>query len=736
MNKRASIITAILALGLPAFSQTWIWYPGDYEIWLGNRMNNNRTERGAFFPPFWKTDSHFVTVEFSKDIEVPEDEEITIKTEGRYNVKLDGKLQFGEPSTFTIPAGKHKLNIKVWNQSTPPALYVKGKNVNSDASWKVTNEDKEWIDESGKASDTSATTYAQAGYWNLDDINVPPSTFSLATRPKAHVAIIEKNDGGRLYDFGQETFGQIVLKNPTGNGIVNIYYGESPEEALDIDFCETLDKIEFGKNDVKDMATNSTSRREKDYTLDNSKAFRYVYVKPENGINVEDVAMLYEYAPVEYRGSFKCSDPEINKIWDVGAYTMHLTTREFFIDGIKRDRWVWSGDAVQSYLMNYYLFFDSPTVKRTTRLLRGKDPVTAHINTIMDYTLYWFIGIYDYYLYTGDKDFVKEIYPKMQSMMDYVLSRTNSEGMLEGLTGDWVFVDWADFPMSKQGALSFEQVLLCKSLETMKLCADIVGDKDDALLYGDMATALREKLLPTFWDEKKQALVHNVENGKRSEQVNKFANMFAINFGYFDEPTTESVMENVMLNPDVPAITTPYMRFYELESLCDRGMQRRVLQEMKDYWGGMLREGATSFWEKYNPEDKGTEHLSMYGRPYGKSLCHAWGASPIYLLGRYFLGVEPVKPGYEEFSITPNLGGLKWMEGTVPTPDGEISLYVDGKEIKVKATQGKGYLNIKSKTMPKADYGNFEKVGPNSYRLWIDTNREIKIKYSTFVNES
>ena len=52
--------------------------------------------------------------------------------------------------------------------------------------------------------------------------------------------------------------------------------------------------------------------------------------------------------------------------------------------------------------MNYYLFFDSPTVKRTTRLLRGKDPVTAHINTIMDYTLYWFNGIYDYYLYTRE----------------------------------------------------------------------------------------------------------------------------------------------------------------------------------------------------------------------------------------------------------------------------------------------------------------------------------------------
>ncbi len=730
MKKRVYTLLAAAAFGLAASAQTWIWYPGDYEIWLGNRMNNNRTERGAFFPPFWKTDSHFVTVEFSKDLDLSEAEEIVIKAEGKYNVKLDGKLQFGQPSTFLIPAGKHKLNIKVWNQSTPPAIYVKGKTVNSDPTWKVTNEDKEWIDESGKASDTSATVYALAGYWDFDDMNNPPSAYSLNLEPKNYAAVEQKTaDGGRLYDFGKETFGRIVLKQPVGDGVVNIYYGESPEEALDLEHCETLDKILFDGDKVTDLATNAVRKNEGDYTLDNTKAFRYVYVAPEAGVNFGDVAMLYEYAPVEYRGKFKCSDPELNKIWDVGAYTMHLTTREFFIDGIKRDRWVWSGDAVQSYLMNYYLFFDSPTVKRTTRLLRGKDPVTAHINTIMDYTLYWFNGIYDYYLYTGDKEFVKEIYPKMQSLMDYVLGRTNKDGMLEGMTGDWVFVDWADFPMSKQGALSFEQVLFCKSLETMKLCADIVGDSADAVKYGRLAKELRDKLLPTFWDEERQALVHNVENGKKSEQVNKFANMFAINYGYFDEPTTKSVMENVMLNPEVSAITTPYMRFYELESLCDQGLQKQVLKEMKDYWGGMLREGATSFWEKYNPSDSGTQHLAMYGRPFGKSLCHAWGASPIYLIGKYYLGVKPLEPGYKEFSITPDLGGLKWMEGTVPTPNGEITLYVSDKEIKVKATEGKGYINFKSKSQPKSDYGTVEKTGDKSYRLYIDTDKEITIKY-------
>ncbi len=141
MKNRLATLVGALALSAAASAQTWIWYPGDYEIWLGNRMNNRRTERGAFFPPFWKTDSHYVVVEFSKKLDLAEPEEIFIAAEGKYNVKLDGKLQFGMPSTLKLPAGKHSLNIKVWNQSTPPTIYVKGKTVNTDKTWKVTYED-------------------------------------------------------------------------------------------------------------------------------------------------------------------------------------------------------------------------------------------------------------------------------------------------------------------------------------------------------------------------------------------------------------------------------------------------------------------------------------------------------------------------------------------------------------------------------------------------------------------
>lgn len=727
MKNRWIVVLVAISLATCTFAQTWIWYPGDYEIWLGNRMNNRRTERGAFFPPFWKTDSHYVVVEFSKQLNLSEPEEIFIAAEGKYNVKLDGKLQFGMLETLLLPAGTHNLNIKVWNQSTPPAIYVKGKTVNSDATWRVTYEDKEWIDESGKASDTSATIYMDAGCWNFDGATQLPSQFRLMRTLHQPTSRATQPEGGILYDFGKETFGYLTLKNLSGKGIIDIYYGESPGEAKDKAYCETLDKLQLEAGQVTDLAIRQTSPLsgiENEYTLENSKAFRYVYITHEPGVQIGEVSMQYEYLPEEYRGTFRCNDEELNRIWEVGAYTMHLTTREFFIDGIKRDRWVWSGDAIQSYLMNYYLFFDSESVKRTIWLLRGKDPVTSHSNTIMDYTFYWFLSVYDYYLYSGDRQFVNQLYPRMQTMMDYVLGRTNKNGMVEGMSGDWVFVDWADGYLDKKGELSFEQVLFCRSLETMALCAGLVGDRTNQQKYEKLAATLKAKLETTFWNASKQALVHNSINGVQSDAVTRYANMFSVFFNYLTPEKQQGIKHSVLLNDSILKITTPYMRFYELEALCALGEQETVMQEMKAYWGGMLKEGATSFWEKYNPKESGTQHLSMYGRPYGKSLCHAWGASPIYLLGKYYLGVKPVKEGYKEFSITPVLGGLKWMEGSVPTPNGNIHIHMDRKMIKVRATEGKGYLTIKSCRQPKANIGTVEKIDENTWRLWIDTPEE------------
>jgi hypothetical protein len=320
----------------------------------------------------------------------------------------------------------------------------------------------------------------------------------------------------------------------------------------------------------------------------------------------------------------------------------------------------------------------------------------------MDYSFYWFLGIYDYYRYTGDSGFVRLIYPRMVSLMNWIQSRRNKDGFLEGQPGDWLFIDWAE-GLSKKGELSFEQLLYVHSLETMALCADLAGDPAGLDKYRGEAASLRKHLFTDFWDPGRQAFVHS----NNTKTITRYTNMFAIFFNYLDSTQKQAVKQNVLLNDSIQKITTPYMQFYELEALCAMGEQKHVLKTIKDYWGGMLANGATSFWEKYDPAEKGTQHYAMYGRPFGRSLCHAWGSSPLYLLGKYYLGVRPLTAGYATYEIEPHLGGLQWMEGEVPTPHGKIKVSCTRKQIRIHTVGGRGTLHVKNKTIilePNKDY--------------------------------
>jgi hypothetical protein len=693
-----------LACGLAGAqgTATWIWSPGDFEIWLSNRMQVQRVERDVAWPPFWRLYNHQPQVNFIRQVDLAAPEDIDITVEGIYNIAIDGQFVHGDQRRLRIPAGRHTLNFQVYNAASPPAVLVQGRTIRSDASWSV-----------GPRPGAPA---AHAAHWNLTAPDTPPSRYRLPTREIPAVALT-RGEGAVLVDFGRETTGFVRLKNVSGSGRVTLYYGESKEEALSEQGAETLDRFTLADHHG-------------DFVAPVSRAMRYVNIRFDAGINVgdmrvDDVGLLYEYLPVSHRGTFTSSDDELNRIWDVAQRTLELNTREFFIDGVKRDHWVWSGDAVQTYLMNYYTFFDSDTVKRTTWALRGADPVDMHINTILDYSLYWFIGIRDYYQYTGDADFVKSVYPRMTTLMDFVLARRNAHGMLEGLPGDWVFVDWADMP--KDGELAVIQLLFARSLEAMADCAALAHDDARAATYRQLAADLKRKIMAAFWDLQRQLFVHGRKDGRTDPLVTRHPNMFALMFGYLDDAQAGSVRRNVLTSDKVAKITTPYMRFYELAALAESGQQRYVTDQIKDYWGGMLRAGATCFWEQYDPKVEGAARWAMYGKPFGMSLCHAWGASPLYLLGKYYLGVKPTQPGYAAYVVEPDLGGLEWIDGKVPTPHGDIAVYADATTIRVTAVAGQGVLRFASAGAPRSDRGTIRKTGEHRYELPLEGGKTVTV---------
>ncbi|WP_163539910.1 amylo-alpha-1,6-glucosidase [Gracilibacillus sp. YIM 98692] len=665
----------------------WIWYPGDWEIWLHEQVSVRREMREVIFPPFWRLDQHYSSVIFSYKYELNQPEEVRFIADGQFSVYLDGKDNDRyHDETVILPAGEHELLVAVYSKESVPSLYVEGKTIFSSDQWKVSCYDKHW---------------RQVGSWakELSSPEMSPSQYRLATQLHSPTEVWDTEDGW-LVDFGKETFGYLQLNGITGKSKVTVYYGESKTEAQDREHSVLLDQV------------NVDGTVDSNFTFTKSRAFRYVLIVPDSKeFTFESIQMHYEYLPVQYRSHFRSSNERLNKIWDTSMYTFHLNTREFFFDGIKRDRWVWSGDAYQSFLMNYYSFYDPDVVKRTLIALRGKDPIVTHINTILDYSLYWFNGIYDYYLYTGDVEFVKTQYENMVSLMDFCLDRRNEEGFMEGKQEDWVFVDWSD--IDNRGEVSTIQILLSRSLETMSLVAVMVDDHERASIYKREAKELRKKTIDLFWDAEKGGLVHHRYQGELKDKITKYPNMFALMFGYFNDDQKNKVKEQVMLNPDVQAIKTPYMRFFELAALCEVGEHRFVLNEMLDYWGGMLDLGATTFWEEYDPTQSGNEHYQMYDMKYGKSLCHAWGASPIYLIGKYFLGVRPLKPGYEVYEVEPQLGGLEWFEGTLPVGNGEVDIYMDREKIQVRSSFGKGELKYHK------DHSSYKKQIPTD-GSWLE----------------
>lgn len=628
----------------------WIYYPGDYELMLFNKVMTRRYERDIIIPPFWRMDNFYQNVKFRKKFSITKEQIATIKVDGKFNIDLDGPEHFiyDFDGNLKLTPGDHEIVITVYNSVELPTIYVTSDELISDESWIVTCNDHKFVNAASE---------------NFIDINVSPNKYSLPVKeiePKK----VEVVGSKVLYDFGLETMAFVELIGEITEDVV-IHFGETIYEALDFERCETTYK--FIKNETK---TNI------------SKAFRYISFDSKYDIKLR---VYEEYLDVEYKSKFVTNDEEFNKIYEVALRTFHLNTREFFLDGIKRDRWVWAGDAYQSNLMNYYSFFNKDVCKRTMLALLGKEPYLTHLNHIMDYTLFWIIGFYEYVFYTNDIKFAEDNYDKVKNLLSFVLSRCNNNGLLEGLPNDWVFVDWSN--LDNRGEVCVEQMLLYKSIQAVKEISILVNDTSNIDIYDKYLEFFKTEI-EKYYDDSIKCYRYSRLNGELSNDIRKHPNMFAILYDLCTLERQKELLDNVILNEDVLKITTPYMRFYEMACLFKLGEHESVMKEIKDYWGGMLKMGATSFWEAYDPTEEEPKCYSMYNRPYGKSLCHAWGASPLYFVGRYILGIRPTKIGYSEFIVEPNLSIFSEFDAEMPLNEGLIKITYKNSKLTIYHTKG------------------------------------------------
>ena len=629
----------------------WIWHYGDYEIYHNMQVHLRREEQGYHRPAFWKISTPYASVKFTKTFTC-DGGFLLCHINGQGHVMVDQKL-YHAGKKINILSGSHTVEVHVSNPYGLPATFIESDVCPSDGSWKCNH---------------FAGEFENVGYNVIfDDKQVTPEVFPFKYK-KVLPLSKESVDGGIVFDFGIELFGFLNISNLDKGDSVGVFYGESKEEALDTDYTYVTENI-----------AGSTS-----YKL-RQRAFRYVYLK--NAPSRVTVDADYEYLPLVQQGDFTCDNELFCKIYKTAVYTFHLNCREAFFDGIKRDRWVWAGDAYQSARINRYLFADKEIEQRTLIGLIGKEPIEQHLNTILDYSLLWIIQLYEHYLTYGDTDFLRRIYPMAKKLLDFCETRLNADGFLQGIGDDWTFIDWSE--IDKDGAVCAEQMLLIHAYRVMAyLSKTLLLDNSEQFIQ--KSDALKSRVNEYFWNDEKGAFIDSYTSNKNN--VTRHANIFAIMFDIASETQAQSILKNVLKNDAITQITTPYFEGYELDALAKMGEFEAVESKISSYWGGMINLGASTIWEEFDPTMSGIQHYAMYGGKYEKSLCHAWGAGPIYLFGRYYLGVNSTALGYETFEVRPTLGSLEEISGVVPVNGGTCTVKLNKNRLFVLSTKSGGTL--------------------------------------------
>ncbi|MEY8332752.1 amylo-alpha-1,6-glucosidase [Lachnospiraceae bacterium 47-T17] len=624
----------------------WIWYPGDFELYHAMVQNFSRIERGCRWPAFWKSEGFRNRVAFRREYTLSGETTFVVYSQAAGHVCVDEKkYPFGE--TVTCGPGTVKLAIHAGCIETFPSIYIKGDVICSDEKWQVED----------YANGLMAVGYSR--YFTGEAQN--PAVWDYSETVYEPVCI-EPYEGGVLYEFETELTAVLEVSDRQKGRTLRAFCGESREEALDMEHCYYSWQI--------DRETGRCPRC----------ALRYVYI-PDCAREDLTVRAIHQYIDIPVRGRFRSSDGLLNEIWSVAAHTFSLCSGVFFIDGIKRDKWIWGGDAYQSLFVNQYFMADADINRRTLLALRGNDPMTTHINTIVDYTLYWVLSIRAHEQAYGDADFVRQVYPKLCSLMEFCEGQTDENGFLTGRPGDWIFIDWAD--LDKEGALCAEQMLFAACYETMLVLGRrLEKAPEEWASYEKAYRALREKIDAFYWNEEKGAYIDSFASGK--DHVTRHANIFAILFDLADAQRKARIVETVLHNDAVAQITTPYFKFFELDVLCRMGCLDEVLSHIRTYWGGMLERGAVTFWEEYDPRVTGRAQYDMYGDKFGKSLCHAWSASPIYLLARYFVGLKVTDAQAGSYELSPHLEQFSNLECVLPVGQKDVHIVWDGRELTVE----------------------------------------------------
>jgi len=410
--------------------------------------------------------------------------------------------------------------------------------------------------------------------------------------------------------------------------------------------------------------------------------FRYLKVKVESqkGLIIKDIRTDFSSYPVNYVGSFSCSDHNLTELWDITRWTTQLCMNDMFYDSPKHQEPIaCTGDYLIESLTNYYSFGDAWLTRQTlvkTALILEKNKYDMFHTS---YSLLWVQMLNQYYQYTGDIQLVKELLPHVNKLNQLFESYLDSDYLVSNAP-DYMFMDWikidkfdAHHPPAVIG-MGYMTAFYYKSLLDAAYLNSLVGLPSVRDKNLELAQKIKLAMNNLLWDKDKKLYKDGIPF--RSKKENRYffpkdsnivtysphVNTLAVLYNIAPENQQSGILNYIVNQKKIDL--QPYFMFFVLSAVEHAGQFNSLgLELMKKWEHGINRETYTL---KENWQD-----LTETG--YDGDYSHAWGGSPLYFMSRNILGVKPAIPGYKEIEIIPFLNdSINWAKGQVPLIQGDF----------------------------------------------------------------
>lgn len=406
-------------------------------------------------------------------------------------------------------------------------------------------------------------------------------------------------------------------------------------------------------------ATYITREGEQEFEVPTWMNGHEVHYKIPKSVNI--LALKYRETgyDTDFTGNFECNDPEINLLFKKARRTLYVNMRDHFMDCPDRERAPWFGDIINETGAAFQVF-DTRSHELAKKCFlelfawqeqdgRLCSPVPAGnwkkelpiqmLNAVGTF------GLWNYFLYTGDAETLRTIFPGAKKYVD--LWRTDTTGLAEKRQGDWYWGDWGlnvDMP-----ALS--DVWYALALIGLQRAASSIGNETDAQDFEYRLRHHKGAFLKNYWNGRDFRSKHHIGTCDIRVQA------LAVLAGLTPTDAYPYVRAIIVSRLDY-SFSSPYYEKYIVEALFVMGYHFDALERMRSRHRGMLHNRYSTLPEHF---------LGFIG-----TNNHGWSSAPLTLLAQYVAGITPESPGFTKFRISTKPGNLNHISAVIPTVKGDI----------------------------------------------------------------